>query len=192
MASTGVEQADAIVVPVKVLEKAFGIKERRVRQLANEGILVKSGHGRYNFIESVSNYITHLKANVEIKSNDEDSEISYDDEHALHERAKREKAEMELQVMKGELHEAHIVEHVMSDMLTNFRARILSMPAKLAPVLEIENEVTVIQSTIRSACLEALAELHDYDPEEFYSDNHIDIVDDGDENDSHAENTQTI
>lgn len=179
MSKATTDQAEAIVVPVKVLEKAFGIKERRVRQLAQEGILVKSGHGRYNFIESVINYITHLKANIEIKNlSDEDSKIDYDEEHALHEKAKRIKAELELQVMSGQLHEADIIEKVMTDMLSNFRARILALPSKIAPIIQIENNISKIQTIIKDACMEALHELAEYDPEKFYSDKHIKIVED--------------
>ena len=106
MSKTQNEQADAIVVPPKVLERAFNIGERRVRQLAQENILVKSGRGRYQFIDSVSNYIAHLKANNDIKNNVEESEIDYDEEKTLHERAKRIKAELELRKMENSLHES--------------------------------------------------------------------------------------
>lgn len=109
------DQADAIVVSPKVLERAFNIGERRVRQLAQEKILVKSGRGRYLFIDSVSNYITHLKANNDIKNNVVESEIDYEEEKALHERAKRIKAENELKLMENSLHEAADVESVMTD-----------------------------------------------------------------------------
>lgn len=49
------------------LWKNLLVLRRRVLQLAQENILVKSIRGRYKLIESVSNYITHLKANNDIK-----------------------------------------------------------------------------------------------------------------------------
>lgn len=191
MTNTNIDQSDAIMVPVKVLEKAFGIKERRVRQLAQEGILIKSGHGRYKLIDSVLNYITYLKANVEIRNPDKDeSKIDYDEEHAHHERAKRIKAELELKVMSGQLHEADVVEKVMTDMLANFRSRILAMPSKIAPMVQIESKLSSVQTIIRDACMEALYELSNYDPVNFYSDKHVEVIDSEGENDEFTDTTE--
>lgn len=169
MTTENTEQSDAIVVPVKVLEKAFGIKERRIRQLAQEGILVKSSRGRYKLIESVLNYITHLKANNEIKNPDVDDEkIDYDEEKAKHEKSKRIKSELELKVIERKLHEACDVEKVMTDMLYNFRARILSMPATLAPILANEHDASKVNKILKTSCLEALYELAEYNPDAFH------------------------
>ena len=161
------EQADAIVVSPKVLERAFNIGERRVRQLAQENILVKSGRGRYLFIDSVSNYITHLKANNDIKNNVEESEIDYDEEKAKHEKAKRIKAELELRKIENSLHEAADVEAVMTDMIYNFRAKILAIPSMLAPALANEHDLNVVNRLLKDTLQQALVELADYDSDMF-------------------------
>lgn len=189
---------DVLMVPVKTMEDALGIKERRIRQLTEEGILVKGARGRYILIDSVKNYINHLKANKDIAAADKkDKEIDYEDEHAKHERAKRKKAELELRVMTGELHEASVVEKVMTDMLSTFRSRMLGLPAKLAPELTIVHDVNDIQVVLKDAVMEALHELANYDPELFYSDKQVEIIDGGDDDEEGdaevtSQDTETI
>ncbi len=61
---------------------------------------------------SVQNYIRFL-----LESGGGPSEVDYFDERALHERAKRRKAEIELAVMNGELHRSGDVSLVMNDMV---------------------------------------------------------------------------
>lgn len=178
MMSKKIEDADSIVVSPTILAKAFGLTDRRVRQLAKEGVLEKAGHGRYNFIKCVQNYIVYLRANTELKETKTEEEVNFEKEHALLEKAKREKAEIELQVMKGEVHLSEDVETVMNDMLANFRSRILSMPSKLAPILVSTSDVNTIQETIQTNCFEALEELKNYDPKDFYNEKYIDYDED--------------
>ncbi len=161
------EQAEAIVVSAKVLQRAFIIGERRVRQLAQENILVKSGRGRYLFVESVSNYITHLKANNDLKNHVEEKEIDYDEEKAKHELAKRKLRELELRKAESTLHEAADVEAVMADMLLKFRAKMLAIPSKLAPGLANEHDVIEVSKLLKSTIHLALIELADYSPDMF-------------------------
>lgn len=190
MAKIEQHEAEALVVSAKTLESYIGIKERRVRQLAEEGVMVKSGRGRYILHQCVRNYLALIQSNKEIKEDNSDDKINYDDEHALHERAKREKAELELQVMKGILHEADMVEKVMTDMLTFFRSRILTIPSKLAPSLTVEKDAKVIQRILKDEVRNALEELKDYDPILFYSDKKIEIVDEGEIDEWESSDTQ--
>jgi len=161
------EQAEAIIVAPKVLQKAFNLSERRVRQLAQENILVKSGRGRYLFVESVSNYITHLKANNDLKNHVELKEIDYEEEKAKNERAKRKLKEMELAKAENSLHEASDVEAVMADMLLKFRAKMLAIPSKLAPGLANEHDTVEVSKILKDTIHLALIELADYSPDMF-------------------------
>jgi len=161
------EQAEAIVVSPKVLQRAFNIGERRVRQLAQEGILVKSERGRYLFVESVSNYITHLKANNDLKNHVEKKEIDYEEEKAKHELAKRKLKELELSKAENTLHEASDVESIMADMLLKFRAKMLAIPSKLAPGLANEHDTVEVSKILKDTIHLALIELADYSPDMF-------------------------
>lgn len=179
--SKKIEKVDNVTVASGVLAELFGLTDRRVRQLAEEGIIKKVARGRYDLSESVRNYIVHLKTNNDLKEDKSEKEIDYDMEHALLERAKREKVELELAAMRGNMHHSQDVEKVMNDMLANFRAKILNLPSKAAPRLVLKEETSYIQDILQDEVLEALQELSNYDPLKFYSDKFIEL-DEDDEN----------
>ncbi len=102
---------------------------------------------------------------------EDDSDASafalYNRERAKNEQIKREKAEIELAALRGEMHHAEDVETVLNDMLTAFRAKILSIPTKLAARVLGQTDIGVVQSMLTEELYEALAELSEYDPEAF-------------------------
>jgi phage terminase Nu1 subunit (DNA packaging protein) len=80
-------------------------------------------------------------------------------------RAQADKTELEVREYRGELHRAEDVEDVWTEMLSNFRARILAVPTKLAPqILGIE-DLKEMQKALKDAVYEALQELSEYDPD---------------------------
>ena len=135
--SAKVTDIDSLTVSAAVLGNIFGVTDRRIRQMAEEGIIVRAAKGRYNLVDSLKNYILSLKLAVDSNDSDNpDGELNFEEEKALHERVKRHISEMKLQTMKGELHKADDVRHVMTDMLSSFKTRMMNIPAKVAPVLE--------------------------------------------------------
>jgi len=108
------------------ISEILGLSKRRVQQLAKENALVRVGHGKFDLPSSVS---TFMEYQLERSRSDED--LDKNTEEALWTRAKREKTEIEVKIMKGELHRGHDVERVMSDMLGAFKARLLSLPFKI-------------------------------------------------------------
>ncbi|MFP4976374.1 hypothetical protein ACE6ED_13305 [Paenibacillus sp. CN-4] len=163
MAKSGEQQSEMTLTAVQ-LSELLGLTPRRVQQLAEEGIIVRSGRGKYNAVGSVQNYMRFQRENGSTTS-----EVDYFDERALHERAKRKKAELELAVMQGDLHRSGDVELVMNDMIAAFRSRILAMPSKLAPQLVGKDELPVILEMLTREVHEALTELSEYDPQKFYA-----------------------
>jgi len=161
----------------KQLSDLLNITPRRIQQLAEEGIVVKSARGKYKVLESVRGFIRYLQ-----DKNGDNDEIDYNREHALLERAKRLKAELQLNVMKGELHRSKDVELVMNDMIAAFRVRILAIPTKLAPQLEGMKELTQIRDLLTREMIEALTELSQYDPQVFYarSEDYVELSEDED------------
>ncbi|MGG1599324.1 hypothetical protein [Paenibacillus naphthalenovorans] len=142
----------------KQLSAMLGLSSRRVQQLAEEGILLKASRGLYKGIESIRGYISVIQSKTEAE------EVELYKEKALHERAKREIAELKLAKLKNHMHDAADVEQVMTNMLVIFRSRILSIPDKVAPkVLGVKN-VSQISDLINTEVLEALTELSEYDP----------------------------
>ena len=169
----------AITVNSAALEKIIGVSDRRIRQLAEENNIIRAAKGRYKLMDSIRNYILNLKVQMEAGNLEAvDGEIDLDEEKAIHERVKRHISELKLQVMRGGLHKSEDVERVMADMLASVRAKLLSMPAKLAPVLASRSETGFIKDTISREVMEALNELKEYDPKEFYSDEYVEAAED--------------
>ena len=171
------EQIEELTVTLSALSALFNLTDRRIRQLADEGVVVKHSRGKYDLFQSVQNYIRLIKSNSSVEKVKSDTDFDLDRERALHEAVKREKSELSLAVMKGELHEAKDVEKVMTDMLTNFRGKILSLPSKLAPILMARDDVFIIQSIIEKEVHMTLYELSEYDPTMFYSEKVVEIDD---------------
>ncbi|WP_036746549.1 hypothetical protein [Paenibacillus sp. UNC451MF] len=160
------------------LAELLNVTPRRVQQLAEDGTLVKSERGKYKAFESIQNYIKSIQG----KQGDGNTDVDYFNERALHEKAKREIAEIELSVMRGDLHRSQDVKYVMNDMLAAFRSRMLALPAKLSPQLLGKNKLPVINSLLTSEIREALKELSEYDPQAFYakSEEYVELSDDED------------
>ncbi len=164
----------AITVNSAALEKIIGVSDRRIRQLAEENIIIRAAKGRYKLMDSITNYILTLKVQMEANNAESvDGEIDLEEEKAIHERVKRHISELKLQTMRGELHKSEDVERVMMDMLASIRAKLLSMPTKLAPMLVSRSEIDFVRNTINREVMEALNELKDYNPKEFYSDEYV-------------------
>lgn len=170
----------AITVSAQVLGQIIGVSDRRIRQLAEENILVRVSKGRYNLLESTKNYILTLKVALESDGRDNpDGELVLEEEKALHERVKRFIAELKLQTMKGELHKSNDVERVMTDMLVSVKTKLLAMPSKLAPLIIGRTDVGSVKDVITKEILETLNELKEYNPVDFFSDEYVEI--EGDE-----------
>lgn len=150
------------VVTTKEMSEILNLSPRRIQQLTKEGALVRVAHGKYDLPSSIQAYIEYLNDTPE-------EELDKTREEALWTRARRKKAELELQIMKGEVHRSEDVEAVMNDMLASFRAQMLVIPGKVAPQLVAMTDAEVIKNTVKSYIYEALQELSDYDPDVFYA-----------------------
>lgn len=174
--SKKVEDINSVTVSAGVLANLLSVTDRRIRDLAQEEILVRVKHGRYDLAQSIKNYILHLKTNNDIKEV-KDENLDWDKERALHEIIKREKTELQVKVMKGELHYSKDVEKVMTDMLITFRNKIMNIGSKIAPMVISRTDLNVIEDIVNDECVSALEELSEYDPVLFYNDECIDIED---------------
>lgn len=108
----------------------MGVSQQRVSQLISENVILRDKNNSVLVIESLKNYYK-LKANAE---NPDD--IDFQKERALHEKTKREIAELKLAKMQRSAYDARTVELVLTEMLSNLRTQLLGLPSKLAPILE--------------------------------------------------------
>lgn len=171
------ENLDITIVNSITLAHILGITDRRVRQLVEEKVLEPVSRGKYELIKTVQTYCTYLRQKAEVNDNKMSSQSAYESERALHEKAKREKAEIELAIMKNELHDAVDVERVMTNMLTILRTRLLSIPEEIAEdLIRAETEADAEEILMEHIKL-ALIELSDYDASMFVESEEIEAED---------------
>lgn len=175
------------IVTTKEISEILGLSDRRIRQLEAEGALVKIAHGKFDLPASIRSYIDFLN-----DKNSDEEELNKTVEEALWTRARRQKAELELQIMRGELHRSKDVKRVMNNMLSAFRARILSIPSKTASQLVGQTEIPIIKNILKDTLYEALTELSDYDPHVFYAESKDKISLDEDLEDSELDEIDQV
>jgi phage terminase Nu1 subunit (DNA packaging protein) len=166
MTKRNIEPQNEMNLATNQLAELLGLSARRIQQLAEEGVIIKAGRGRYKAAESIQNYIRFLQ---EKERSANEGEADYFKERALHEKAKREMAEIELAVIKGEIHRSEDVKVVMNDMIAAFRSKVLALPTKLAPQLAGKTEIPIVKELLNREIREALTELAEYDPQVFYA-----------------------
>ncbi len=177
MAAKNDTNFEDMTVSSKTLEALFGVKDRTIRDLSEKGIVKRDSHGRYLFWNSAKNYITALKVARAGKVNPmqtKEEDLDLDQEKAQHEVLKRQITEIKLQLIKGQVHKAEDVEAVMTDMFEKFKSKMTALPSKLAKRLEGKQR-TEIQRILKQEIDNALVELANYNPADFYSDEHIEI-----------------
>lgn len=142
------------------MAQVLGVTQPRVHQLIQDGIILKDPAGNVLVIESLKNYYKQ-KAAIE-----DTEDVDLAKERALHEKAKREIAELKLAKMQGSVYDARTVELVMTEMYSNLRTQLLGLPSKLAPILEGKSKEE-IYTAMTKELEEKLSELSQYSPELF-------------------------
>ncbi len=151
-----------MVVSQKELAQCLGISARQVRNLRDEGLFhtVKGNRG-YVLETCVQEYI-NFKINAEMGRS---ASVSIEKVKTDHERIKKDISALKLRRMRQELHEAADVEAFLSDMLTRFKKRLLSLPSKMAMQIAGEKDINVLVQVLTRGFNEALEELSRYDPD---------------------------
>ena len=143
---------------VKAVARFLDVSERRVRQLRDEKVIAEVRPGLYDLIDTNRRYINYLRK----RNPESETTVDYNTERALLVRAKRKNEEYELQLKENRLHASEDIEAVMKDMLVNFKARLMAIPAKLAPVLCKKTDRAEIFKLLKEHIDEALQELSDF------------------------------
>ena len=164
-----------VVVNAKILAKVLGVGVRQITNLHQQGVCVKNKSGRYLLIPSVQNYIKRLRVEASAGKGSSEPDENVEEiaiEKAKHESIKRQMSELRLQLMRGQLYEEAKVRMVMSDMLTNFKQKLQTMPSKLSTKIEGKSAGEINQ-ILTDEIIEVLMELSEYNPEQFVSEEYI-------------------
>lgn len=152
-----------MVVNQKELAQCLGISTRQVRNLKSEGMFQPVENGRGYALEICIQEYINFKINAEMGRS---ASISKEEIQAEHEEVKKQISILKLRKLRRELHEAADVEAFLSDMLIQFKNRLLSLPSKLAMQISGETDMNQIIQVLTKGMHEALEELSEYDPDE--------------------------
>lgn len=145
--------------PVSTIAKLFGITERRVQQLAREGIIPKPEKNQYALAGCVHAYVAYLRQCASGKNTNL---------HAVHQerarllKAQADMAEIELAQKSKRLGKAPQVKADWQFMLDAWRTKLLVLPSEVE--LQLSNQKTAddIKDYLTHAIHEALNELAEY------------------------------
>ncbi|WP_342270482.1 hypothetical protein [Rickettsia endosymbiont of Orchestes rusci] len=148
---------------VAELAELFNLTERRIYQLTEEKIIPKASRNKYELKQALQAYVKYLQ---DLAS----SRNSTSEQKALKTRllaAQTEKAELELEVLKGKYMEVSEVEFEWGNLVLAFRSKMLVLPTKLVRSLaEAGGNFAEIERILETEIHDALLELSKYEPEE--------------------------
>ncbi len=158
-----------------IIAKLFGVTDRRVQQLAKEGVIPTAQTRPYKFdlLPTVQAYIKHLseKANgKEAKSADTvQAEADKLRAEADLKQSKAKIAELQLKELEGKMHRSEDVEAMTNDLVYAIRSMIMALPGRLAMDVVQTKTAAEASAVIRSECSKILNELsgYQYDPEAY-------------------------
>lgn len=158
-----------------IIAKLFGVTERRVQQLAKDGIIPAAQQRPYKFdlLPTVQSYIKHLsdKANGKEQKSTDTVQAETDKLRAEADlkQSKAKIADMQLKELEGKMHRSEDVEAMTNDLVYTVRSMIMALPGRLAmDVVQLTN-ANEASALIRSECYKILNELagYKYDPEAY-------------------------
>ncbi len=144
--------------PVGTIAKLLKLTERRCQQLADEGVLVRVGRGKYDLVGSVQGYIGYLQA----RTPDAGAKLDLNQERARLAKVNADIAEIELEKLKGVVVDAEAAKFAWEALATQVRTNLLNnVPVRVASKAKSETAETKIKAIVRdeiTAALRALAE----------------------------------
>ena len=140
--------------PLGTISKLLDLSERRVQQLSREGIIPKSERGRYELVPAVQGYIRYLRdRSLDV------GVVSIDVARQRKTAAEAELAEIELAKARADVVSIDDVALQWDALLGACRTRLLGVPTKVAPMVAVETDQSLVKDTLEDAIYNALGEL---------------------------------
>lgn len=129
-----------------------------MQQLTADGVLIKEGRGKFPLIPNVQNYIKYWQDRA---AGSDAGEADITSQNFRLKKLTADKMELEVNQMRGDLISAESVRDLLSQLLGNCRAKLLTMPGKAAQSAIDARDVKTIESDIRDMVYESLEEISD-------------------------------
>jgi len=140
---------------IVAIAKLLKLTERRVQQLAKDGIIPKSERGKYDLVSSVHGYVDFLKAKAGGEFTAE--EVIKNKNKLI--KAKAELAEIEKMKATSELIPQEEVKRTWLELIYKMKQKLLSIPNKVAPVVVTVKSINEIKLILQDKIYEALYEI---------------------------------
>jgi phage terminase Nu1 subunit (DNA packaging protein) len=148
---------------IGTIARLFNLTERRVQQLAQDGIIPKGKRGEYDLVACVRGYIAYLQQNA----NGRTSDVAADRNRLV--KAQADRAELECRMLLREVIPVLEVEESWARILKSFQSRILSLPMRLVQIAKANADQFAAEAGVRELLQDVLTELSTYDPERGYT-----------------------
>lgn len=159
---------NGIVVSELELADYLGLTDRRVRQMAQEGLVVKVSKGKYDLKESVQRYIASIKSKETPQTQSlEKLKVAKEYEVMTHEKLKKRKTELIVEQMEKKLHSAEDVESVWNTMIFSAKSKLTAIPTKIAPMIVGIEDTKEVQAILKREINDCLNDISKYDVNDF-------------------------
>ncbi len=146
----------------------LGITGRRIRQLAEDGLLDKVSKGRFLLCESVQRYISSMAKEGE-NEDDRRIEKARRTAAATLQASKAQIAKMEADELRGKMHRSEDVAAMTEDLIYTIRGSLTALPGRLAVDVAAAATPAEAAEIIRKEVHALMRELanYQYDPEKY-------------------------
>jgi len=128
-------------------------------------------NGRYDLGKTIQAWSEYQDKKIKQRPDPRPAELDLEQEKALKAQIDRERAALELEVAKGNLHRQEDVDYYVSTMVANVRARIRTIPAKVTPRISGKKTWREIREIIQQEVDSALTVLSEsFNPAADYDD----------------------
>lgn len=137
-------------VPTAVIAAAFDVSTRRIAQLADDGVVVRAGRGRFDLIASTANYCRRLR---EVASGRGENAPDLTAERTRLAKEQADRIAIENEAKRGKTLDAEEAELRWADEIVKLRARLLAIPGQVALALPhlTKHELSEIDRVLRDA-----------------------------------------
>lgn len=155
-------------VSTSELACVLGITGRRIRQLAEDGVLERAGQGKFNLCKSVKRYIDYLTREVVDEDKAKMERAKSQSEITL-KASKAEIAHLEMKELQGKMHRSEDVAAMTEDLVFTIRSMLVALPGRLAIDAAAAATPAEASEVIRKEVFAVMEELskYKYDPKKY-------------------------
>lgn len=146
----------------------LGITGRRIRQLAEDGVLDKQGQGKFDLCKSVKRYIDYLTREA-VDEDDAKLEKAKRQSETTLKVSKAEIARLEMKELQGKMHRSEDVAAMTEDLIFTIRSMLVALPGRLAIDACTASTPAEASEVIRKEVFSVMEELsnYKYDPKKY-------------------------